>query len=272
MSDPLFDLSGKVIAVTGGLGQLGQQFSGALLQRGAKVAVLDIAEETTELPVSYVSAQDDGRFEYIKANVTDRPSVQNALDRILDRWGHIDGLVNNAALDSPPGAPVEENGPFETYPEASWDKVMDVNVKGTLVPCQVLGGAMAEAGAGSIINVASIYGMVSPDQGLYEYRRQAGDTFYKPVAYSASKSAIYNLTRYMATYWASKGVRVNTVTFAGVFNHQDEAFLEKYCTKVPLGRMANADEYNGAIIFLMSDAASYMTGANMKLDGGFTAW
>jgi NAD(P)-dependent dehydrogenase (short-subunit alcohol dehydrogenase family) len=272
MSDPLFDLSGKVIAVTGGLGQLGQQFSGALIQRGAKVAVLDIAEETSVLPESIAFAQEEGNLDYIEANVTDHTSVQNALDRMVSRWGRIDGLINNAAMDAPPGAPVEENGPFETYPEESWDKVMDVNVKGTLIPCQIIGGAMAEAGSGSIINVASIYGMVSPDQGLYEYRRQAGETFYKPVAYSASKSAIYNLTRYMATYWAAKGVRVNTVTFAGVFNDQDKAFLEKYCAKVPLGRMANASEYNGAIIFLMSEAASYMTGANMKLDGGFTAW
>jgi NAD(P)-dependent dehydrogenase (short-subunit alcohol dehydrogenase family) len=272
MYDPLFDLSGKVVAITGGMGQLGQQFSSAMLQRGANVAVLDIVDEPSDMSADHISAQRENRYIYIKADVTDRASIQNSLDGILARWGRIDGLINNAALDSPPGAPVEENGPLETYPEASWDKVMDVNVKGTLVPCQVFGGAMANAGTGSIINVASIYGMVSPDQGLYEHRRQAGEAFYKPVAYSASKSAIYNMTRYMATYWAGKGVRVNTVTFAGVFNQQDETFLKKYCAKIPLGRMANADEYNGAIVFLMSDAASYMTGANMKLDGGFTAW
>lgn len=182
------------------------------------------------------------------------------------------GLVNAAALDSPPGAPVEDNGPFETYPEASWDRVMAVNVKGTMLCCQAIGGAMAKAGRGSIVNVSSIYGVVSPDQRLYEYRRGAGDEFFKPVAYSASKSALLNLTRYLATYWAGSNVRVNTVTFGGVFNGQDELFLQAYCARVPLGRMARGDEYNGAIVFLLSDASSYMTGSNLVIDGGWTAW
>ena len=190
------------------------------------------------------------------------------------------GLINNAALDSPPDSDANETGPFESYPESSWDKVMDVNVKGVFLCCQVFGLAMANAGRGSIINVASIYGAVSPDQSLYEYRRRRGETFFKPVAYSASKSAIYNLTRYIAVYWGQKNVRCNSVTFAGVFNNQDTEFLELYARKIPLrrspvdnsrGGMAAPDDYVGAAIFLLSDASSYMTGADLRLDGGFLA-
>ena len=150
--------------------------------------------------------------------------------------------------------------------------VMDVNVKGTLLCCQVVGGAMAAHEGGSIINISSVYGLLSPCQDVYEYRRQRGETFYKPVAYSVSKSAILNLTRYLATYWARKGVRVNTITPAGVFNDQPEEFLDAYCKRVPMGRMAGEHEMNGALIFLASDASSYVTGANLIVDGGLSAW
>jgi NAD(P)-dependent dehydrogenase (short-subunit alcohol dehydrogenase family) len=253
MSDPLFDLSGRVAVVTGGLGQLGSVYVQGLAERGMKVAVFDVAAED---PV----------------DVTDRASIEAATNRLVAEWGVPHLLVNNAALDSPPDAPPEEVGPFETYPESSFDRVMDVNVKGAFLCCQVIGAAMAREGRGSIVNISSVYGMLSPQQDLYEFRRRGGETFTKPVAYSVSKSAILNLTRYLATYWAKSGVRVNTLTLAGVFNDQPAEFLEAYTARVPLGRMAEAREALGAVVFLASDASSYMTGANLVVDGGWSAW
>jgi NAD(P)-dependent dehydrogenase (short-subunit alcohol dehydrogenase family) len=253
MTDPLFDLSGRVGVVTGGLGRLGSVYVDGLRERGMTVAVWDVAADD---PV----------------DVTDRTSVEAATERLIVDSGVPHLLVNNAALDSPPDAPAEEVGPFETYPEASFDRVMSVNVKGTLIPCQVVGGAMAREGRGSIVNISSVYGLLSPQQEIYEFRRRGGEAFTKPVAYSVSKSAVLNLTRYLATYWAKEGVRVNTLTLAGVFDDQPEEFLEAYRARVPLGRMAEAREALGAIVFLASDASSYMTGANLLVDGGWSAW
>jgi NAD(P)-dependent dehydrogenase (short-subunit alcohol dehydrogenase family) len=270
MHDPLFDLAGRVAVVTGGLGQLGRQFTATLAARGAHVAILDRREDQTLVAERFGSLP--GRVISLAADLTRRVEIEAALARIEAELGAPHILLNNAALDSPPNAPAAENGPFEHYPEESWDRVMDVNVKGVFLACQVIGGRMAEVGRGSVINVSSIYGLVSPDQRIYEYRAASGEPFYKPVAYSASKSALLNLTRYLATYWAPQQVRVNTVTFAGVFNNQDEHFLKGYLPKVPLGRMAREDEYNGAIVFLASDASAYMTGSNLVIDGGWTAW
>ena len=157
-------------------------------------------------------------------------------------WGVPHLLVNAAALDSPPDAPPDEVGPFETYPVSSLDRVLGANVTGTVVPCQVFGAAMARAGRGSIVNVASIYGMLSPDQSLYDFRRQAGEEFVKPVAYSLSKSAVLNLTRYLATYWAKSGVRVNTLTPHGIENGQPDAFVTAFATRSPLGRLMDPGE------------------------------
>jgi len=253
MTDPLFDVSGRVAVVTGGLGQLGSVYVDGLRERGMTVAVFDVAAED-------------------RVDVTDRASIEAATERVVAEHGVPHLLVNNAALDSPPDAPAEEVGPFETYPEASFDQVMGVNVKGTLLCCQVVGAAMAREGRGSIVNISSVYGLLSPQQEIYEFRRRGGEVFTKPVAYSVSKSAVLNLTRYLATYWAKEGVRVNTLTLAGVFNDQPAEFLEAYTVRVPLGRMAEAGEALGAIVFLASDASSYMTGANLVVDGGWSAW
>ena len=264
MTPAVFSVQDRVAVITGGLGQLGRQFAAALTAAGARVAVLDTRSPSVP--------GDTGSCLDICADVTDRSSLEAALQVIEARWDTPHILINNAALDSPPDAPAGSNGAFETYPVDLWRRILDVNVTGVFLCCQVFGGRMAEAGRGSVINVASIYGVISPDQRIYEYRRRRGEDFFKPAAYSASKSALLNLTRYLATYWAPRNVRVNTVSFAGVFNSQDDHFLAAYTARVPLGRMAREDEYNGAILFLASDASSYMTGSNLVLDGGYTAW
>ncbi len=272
MNDNLFSLRGRPIVITGGLGQLGLQFTKTLLERGARVAIFDLEVEDDRIKTALGHRPSESELLTLSVDVTKRISIERALDQVRKHWYTPLGLVNNAALDSPPGAGAAENGPFENYPENSWDRVMEVNTKGVFLCSQVIGGAMAEAGRGSIVSIASIYGLVSPDQSLYEYRRQRGEEFYKPAAYAASKSALLNLTRYMATYWAPRGVRANTLTLGGVFNDQDEEFLERYHARVPLGRMAQPEDYNGALVFLLSDASSYMTGSNLIIDGGWTAW
>lgn len=268
MSDALFDVSQEIVVVTGASGQLGATYARAFLARGATVIGLDIgpSERSTLLSQTHPD-----RFMLLVVDVTSKSSLLAAYERIQVSVGTPTVLINNAAIDSPPSAPPEENGPFEDYPEASWDRVMDVNLKGVYLCCQVFGAAMARANKGAIINVASIYGMVSPDQSLYEYRRKRGEVFFKPVAYSASKSGILNLTRYLAVYWARHDVRVNTLTIAGVFNAQEQAFLDAYCARIPIGRMARPDEYDGTILYLASAASRYMTGHNVVVDGGWTA-
>ena len=258
MTPNLFSLEGRVAVVTGGAGQLGGEIARGLAASGAEVAIFDVVE----------AAEGDGVSSFV-VDVTDRGAIERATSELPD-VPHV--LVNAAALDSPPDAPAAEVGPFEDFPSEAFDDVMQVNVKGTLFACQVIGARMAEAGRGSIVNVSSIYGMLSPVQELYDFRRASGETFFKPVAYSVSKSALYNLTRYLATYWAKSGVRVNTLTLAGVFNEQPEEFLKAYTARMPLGRMADAGEVVGPVVFLASDASSYVTGANVVVDGGWSAW
>jgi NAD(P)-dependent dehydrogenase (short-subunit alcohol dehydrogenase family) len=254
VTDALFSLQDRVAVVTGGEGQLGREIVHGLEGRGARVAVFDLEAD---------------RF---RVDVTDRAAIEAGLEDVRREWGAPHVLVNAAALDSPPDAPAEEVGPVESYPETSFDQVMDVNVKGTFLCCQVIGARMAEEGRGSIVNISSVYGMLSPVQELYEFRRRAGDEFYKPIAYSVSKSALYNLTRYLATYWAKSGVRVNTLTLAGVANEQPQEFVDAYTARMPLGRMADVREVVGPVVFLASDASSYVTGANLVADGGWSAW
>lgn len=264
----LFSLGGRVAIVTGGMGLLGREFVKTLRNAGARIAIFDI--KTDKYPKEFGAVLQDKYVTVYKTDVTDKNSIKRSLKSITKKWGRPQILINAAAIDVPPSYSNKSNL-FETYPENLCEKIMDVNVRGAFLCSQIIGAAMAKGKGGSIINISSIYGEVSPDQRIYVKKGKKG-IFIKPVSYCISKGAISNLTRYLATYWAKKNIRVNALTFGGVFNNQDKEFVKNYSSRVPVGRMARRDEYNGAILFLASDASSYMTGADIVIDGGYTAW
>ncbi len=275
MEDTLFSAKDKVIIVTGGLGQLGAQYVKTLHDRGAKVAALATRVDAARVDRVLGAIKDSDRLLCTEVNITDKASINRVLDSIEAKWGVPDGLVNNAGVDTQPSAPPEVSGPFEEFPEEVFREVVEVNLVGTFLMTQQVGKRMKQAGkGGSIINVGSIYGVVSPVQDIYSYKKEdTGIPFVKPVAYSAAKSGLYNFTRYCATYWGRDGIRVNTLTLSGVErSDQDPRFQKNYTNRIPIGRMAKAHEYNGAVVFLLSDASVYMTGSNVVVDGGWTAW
>lgn len=254
------DLTGKVAVVTGGLGQLGREFVFALRHQGAKVAIIDNGSDRSGKTKTRI----------YRADISDKHQLKLALRRIVKELGDPTILVNCAAIDYPPKAGPSPSGLLETDDaESAFDRVLNVNLKGTILASQVFGNHMAAVGnGGSIINISSIYGEVSPDQRIYI--RGGKQLFLKPISYVASKAAIPNVTRYLAAYYAKHNIRVNCVTFGGVFNGQNEEFIRKYCERVPMGRMADRNEYTAIISFLASRASSYMTGANVVMDGGYT--
>jgi NAD(P)-dependent dehydrogenase (short-subunit alcohol dehydrogenase family) len=267
MAKNLFDISSKIIVVTGSSGILGRQYVETLLESGAKVCGLDIGSNSIN---EAHKKKFPNNFLFRSCNILDKKALQDCLDDIKSTLGIPNVLINNAAIDNPP-TEKSESPNFENTSEKAWDDVTDVNLKGAFFCCQVFGGEMARNNEGSIVNISSIYGLLSPDQSLYQYKRDQGIEFYKPVAYSVTKAGILNLTRYLASYWAEKGVRVNSLTLAGVRGQQDKEFLQNYEKRIPIGRMAEINEYDGAILFLSSNASSYMTGSNLVIDGGWTA-
>jgi len=274
VSDTLFDLTDRTVVVTGALGQLGAALTGELLRRGARVAAVS-REEPGQLPAVLGALADHPRLRYASLDITDGPSVEAGLDAVLEPWGAPDGLVNNAGIDTQPSAPPEVSGPFEHFPAHVFRQVLDVNLTGTFLMTQAVGRRIREAGRpGSIVNIGSIYGMLSPVQDIYAYQEErTGVPFVKPVAYSASKSGIYNLTRYCATYWGKAGIRVNTLTPSGIGRDtQDEEFRAGYTARIPVGRMASTDDFLAPVVYLLADGSRYMTGANLVVDGGWTAW
>lgn len=272
--DPLFSVRDKVVVVTGGFGQIGAEFVRSLHERGARVAVTsrsEVADPAARLGIDDI----EGRLLAVAMDITDQASVDAGFDRIVSTWGVPTVVVNNAGIDTQPSAPPEVSGPFEEFPVEVFREVVDTNLVGTFLVTQAAGRRMRDAGVGgSIVNIGSIYGMVSPVQDIYAYKAEdTGIPFIKPVAYSAAKSGLYNLTRYCATYWGRAGIRVNTLTPSGVRrDSQDAKFQANYIARMPIGRMAEAGDFNGALVFLASDASTYMTGSNVVVDGGWTAW
>ena len=267
----VFSLKSEVAVVTGALGKLGPIWIEALLDAGATVLALDLAntpptEEFRTLQSRYGSS----RLQLDRADVRDRQSLEDACRNCIAALGIPSILVNNAGIDRPP-ANSAKGYRLEDIPLEENRQIFEVNILGLFQASQVFGIQMVAAGRGTIINIGSLYASVSPDERFYDHI--PGDPpFLKPPAYGASKAAVVNLTRYLATLWAPYGVRVNALSPGGVLGGQDEEFKRKFCERVPLGRMATAEDLCGPLLFLASQASSYVTGTELIVDGGFTAW
>jgi NAD(P)-dependent dehydrogenase (short-subunit alcohol dehydrogenase family) len=268
-ADVLFRLDGRTAVVTGGLGLLGRVHCRALRAAGARVVVADLDGGAC---ASFGRELGAGSFG-METDVSSPQSLHALRERVLAEHGRIDVLVNDAAIDDrfADAANAARFSRFEEYPLEAWQRSFDVNVTGTFLACQVLGAEMARAGRGSIVNIGSTYGVVAPDQSIYR-RPDGTQAFHKSAVYPATKGAVLALTRFLATYWGSAGVRCNAISPGGVANGQERWFMESYGARTPLGRMAQAGEVAGAIVFLASDASSYVTGHNLVVDGGWTAW
>lgn len=266
---PMFDLTDRVCVVTGALGLIGREVARALAAAGGSVVVTDLEHGPCVDRAGMLGPRAMGHG----ADITDPGSLAKLRDAVLAHHGQIDVLVTCAAIDDrfQPGAEASQSS-VEDYAVERWRRVLDVNVTGTFLACQVLGTAIAErGGGGSIITVASTYAMVAPDQRLYR-RPDGTQSFYKSPSYPTAKAAVLGLTRHLAAYWGPAGVRVNALSPGGVENGQEAYFVEAYAARTPLGRMAAPRDYAGAVVFLASDASAYMTGANLVVDGGWTAW
>lgn len=265
----LFRLDGKVAVVTGAAGLIGRYHCQALADAGAIVVACDLDEGAAVGVASTLGTPHLGRG----LDVTNPGSLTALRDELMHEFAAIDILVCNAAMNDMVESPTlaAELSKFENYPLTLWKRVLEVNVTGVFLCCQILGAVMAERGSGSIVNIASTYGVVAPDQSIYR-TPDGGQPFYKSAAYPTSKGAVVMLSKFLATYWGDKGVRVNTLSPGGVENNQAAHFIENYSAKTPLGRMAAPSDYMGALVFLASDASAYMTGHNLLVDGGWTAW
>ena len=260
----LFDLKNKVIVLAGGLGLLGRDFAAALAGQNARVVILDLADPKKAAAILGTEA---GAAAYLRADVTDKKSLEKARRIILRKWKKIDVLINNAGVTHKVehlGREKPRDWSFENLDLADWNREIAVNLTGAMLCAQVFGAAMNKGG--SIINLASVYGVVAPDQGIYQ------GSYRQPAAYGVTKAGIIYLTKFLASYWGKKGIRVNAIAPGGVENRQTREFTKKYAARTPLGRMAKLQEIGGAVVYLASDASSYVAGAIINVDGGWTAW
>ncbi len=265
-----FSLDNQVAIVTGACGKLGPIWIEALLEAGAKVAALELSGAPASSAYRAIEEREPARVHRFDCDITNRSSIEGAAAAVMTRMGVPDVLVNNAGVDQPPDSGGNRSR-IEDLPIDQFRRMLDVNLMGTFQATQVFGAAMAVRGGGSIVNIGSLYASVSPDQRFYDHL--AGDLpFLKSPAYGASKAAVVNMTKYFSTLWGTRGVRVNTLSPGGVLGGQDDQFKNKYGARVPLGRMAQAEDLKGPLVFLASAASSYVTGHELRVDGGFTAW
>ena len=267
----MFSLQNEIAVVTGASGNLGPIWIEALLDAGAAVFAIDHPDaQPTENLQKVASGFDTKQFQLSRVDIRERSTLEDACSQCLDRFGIPTILVNNAGIDRPPGNS-NTGYRFEEIPFEENRQILEVNTLGLFLVTQIFGTQMVKAGRGSIINIGSLYASVAPDARFYDHI-QSDPPFLKPPAYGASKAAVINLTRYLATLWAPHGVRVNALSPGGVQGAQDDEFKRKFCQRVPLGRMAVASDLRGPLLFLASEASSYVTGVELIVDGGFTAW
>lgn len=271
-----FDLSGRVAVITGGAGLLGVRHGEAIAEMGGIPVFVDIDGPGAQAAAAEVESRFRCRALWLKSDITNLRAITELLSQVLDQTGRIDILINNAAnnprMDAS-SANASLRTRLENFPVEVWDQDLAVGLTGAFLCSRVLGSEMARRGKGVIVNVASDLALIAPDQRIY---RKAGlseeEQPVKPVTYSVVKHGLLGLTRYLATYWADRGVRVNAISPGGVYNGQDYLMVERLSQLIPLGRMAHPDEYKAAVVFLVSDASTYMTGANLVIDGGRTTW
>lgn len=269
--NPQFSLDGQIAVVTGAAGKLGPVWVEALLEAGARVAALELPGAPASPAFQTLAAHATGdRLCRIDCDITSRASIVEARQHVVVQLGEPAILVNNAGVDQPPDSGGNRSA-IEDLPLEQFRRMVDVNLLGTFQVIQLFGAPMAARGQGSIINIGSLYASVSPDQRFYDHL-PGSLPFLKSPAYGASKAGVVSLTKYFATLWGGAGVRVNTLSPGGVLGGQDAQFKQKYGARVPLGRMAEPDDLKGPLVFLASRAASYVSGHELRVDGGFTAW